>query len=103
MVDIPLLPAQTDAAALDQLEVAVRRRLDQFLQSGCIWLVQQMGPHSGMPALGSFECMYGQPDAIGFCELWRQSHAVRVQLIDGAPHAVNLYRISIFQLVSERL
>jgi hypothetical protein len=32
MVDIPLLPAQTDAAALDQLEVAVRRRLDQFLQ-----------------------------------------------------------------------
>ena len=44
MVDIPLLPAQTDAAALDQLEVAVRKRLDQFLQSGCIWLVQQMGP-----------------------------------------------------------
>ena len=44
MVDIPLLPAQTDAAAIDQLEVAVLKRLDQFLQSGCIWLWQQMGP-----------------------------------------------------------
>ena len=43
MVDIPLLPAQTEAAAIDQLEVAVLKRSDQFLHIGRIRFGQQIG------------------------------------------------------------
>lgn len=61
MVDIPLLPAQTEATAIDQLEVTVHERLDQLLSSGCIRLGQQIGLAWRHSNPGVFECMYSQP------------------------------------------
>lgn len=77
MVDIPLLPTQSQAAAIDQIEVAVLKRLDQLLHIGGIRLGQQIGlaeRHANPWRLR----VHIQPaiDAIGFCDLWRQPHAV---------------------------